>query len=72
VKPAALLTLVGYGLKSPDIASEAMAKGLRASNALGAVWAPGSPSISFIIKPSKLEDAVRRLHREVVEPWWTR
>jgi aspartokinase len=70
-RPAALVSIVGYGLERPDIASETIARSLRASNAQGAVWAPGSPSISLIVKPSELPTVVRRLHREVVEPWWT-
>ncbi len=69
-EPVAAVSIVGHGLRDPEILNSVVSKALGWPMKVVS-WTSTSLSVSFILSQDSATKFARELHREVVLRWWT-
>ncbi len=69
VKPVTSVSIVGEGVRDPEVARDIISK-IPVSNTTLISWAPFSLNVNLVLPGDPNRELMRKIHREVILKWW--
>ncbi|KSW11610.1 hypothetical protein CF15_01920 [Pyrodictium occultum] len=69
VEDASAVSVVGDGLREPDVSGNVVEKAAGLGGVKSILWAPGSPILVTFVEPDESWAIAEKLHEEVVSQW---